>query len=206
MRRSCRRFFARPSFFVRLSIVVPTLLLCALNLWGQSGEAPFMSALPTLEEQFCRRTHRATTRKYVDRDERSKAKPALIIWLSASTQLRSPTSVLQRLRRKVEVTANQSARVDAALKVEGKGEEIMVVGDRPHGEAEAINRQRTSDNILQVLPSDVIRSLPNANIADAVRLPSVSLERDEGEGKYVQIRGTEPRLNNLTIDTSVCHL
>src|SRR5208283_3857098 len=32
------------------------------------------------------------------------------------------------------------------------------------------------------------------------RLPSVTLERDEGEGKYVQIRGTEPRLNNLTID------
>ena len=47
----------------------------------------------------------------------------------------------------------------------------------------------------------VITSLPNTNIADAVgRLPSVSLERDEGEGKYVQIRGTEPRLSNLTIN------
>jgi len=32
------------------------------------------------------------------------------------------------------------------------------------------------------------------------RLPSVSLERDEGEGKYVQIRGTDPRLSNLTIN------
>src|SRR5438046_6139365 len=38
-------------------------------------------------------------------------------------------------------------------------------------------------------------------MADAIgRLPSVTLERDEGEGKYVQIRGTEPRLSNLTID------
>jgi hypothetical protein len=54
---------------------------------------------------------------------------------------------------------------------------------------------------VQVLPADVITSLPNTNIADAVgRLPSVSLERDEGEGKYVQIRGTEPRLSNVTID------
>jgi len=52
-----------------------------------------------------------------------------------------------------------------------------------------------------VLPAEVITSLPNANIADAVgRLPGVTLERDEGEGKYVQIRGTEPRLANLTID------
>src|SRR5690242_7238482 len=31
-------------------------------------------------------------------------------------------------------------------------------------------------------------------------MPSVTLERDEGEGKYVQIRGTEPRFNNVTID------
>jgi TonB-dependent receptor len=38
-------------------------------------------------------------------------------------------------------------------------------------------------------------------MADALgRLPSVTLERDEGEGKYVQIRGTEPRLTNTTID------
>jgi TonB-dependent receptor len=43
--------------------------------------------------------------------------------------------------------------------------------------------------------------LPNTNVADAVgRAPSVSLERDEGEGKYVQIRGTEPRLSNVTIN------
>ena len=71
----------------------------------------------------------------------------------------------------------------------------------PLGEAEAINVQRTSDNILDVMPSDVIQSLPNENIADVVgRMPGVSLERDEGEGKYVQIRGTEPRLNNMTVD------
>src|SRR6202158_2468194 len=59
----------------------------------------------------------------------------------------------------------------------------------------------TADNIVQVLPAEVIVSLPNTNIADAVgRLPSVSLERDEGEGKYVQIRGTDPRLSNVTIN------
>jgi TonB-dependent receptor len=102
---------------------------------------------------------------------------------------------------KAEVKAGQDVRVDAVLQVEAASEEITVIGDRPHGEAEAINQERTSDNILNVLPSEVITSLPNANIADAVgRLPSVTLERDEGEGKYVQVRGTEPRLNNITID------
>ena len=103
--------------------------------------------------------------------------------------------------KQVTVTAGQASRIEAKLEVSAQNEEVTVIADRPHGEAEAINRQRTSDNILQVLPSDVITALPNANIADAVgRLPSVTLERDEGEGKYVQIRGTEPRLNNLTVD------
>ena len=31
-------------------------------------------------------------------------------------------------------------------------------------------------------------------------MASVSIERDEGEGKYVQIRGTEPRLSNTMVD------
>src|SRR5271166_5797798 len=102
---------------------------------------------------------------------------------------------------RTEVKPGQDARIEAVLQVEAASEEITVIGDRPHGEAQAINEERTSDNILNVLPSDVITSLPNANIADAVgRLPSVTLERDEGEGKYVQVRGTEPRLTNATID------
>jgi len=68
------------------------------------------------------------------------------------------------------------------------------------------NIERTADDIVQVLPLKVITSLPNTNIADAVgRLPSVTLERDEGEGKYVSIRGTEPRLSNVTVNGSTCH-
>ena len=40
-------------------------------------------------------------------------------------------------------------------------------------------------NLLQVMPKQVITSLTNANLADALgRLPSVTLKHDEGEGKY----------------------
>ena len=94
-------------------------------------------------------------------------------------------------------SAGESLRVDATLEVATVSEQVLVTAVRPRGEAEQINRQRTADNIVQVLSAEVITSLPNANIADALgRLPSVTLERDEGEGKYVQIRGTEPRLSN----------
>ena len=101
----------------------------------------------------------------------------------------------------VTVAAGQMANVDAVLQVAEATQQITVTADREFGELEALNRERTADNILQVLPANVITSLPNTNIADAVgRLPSISLERDEGEGKYVQIRGTEPRLTNVTVD------
>jgi TonB-dependent receptor len=101
----------------------------------------------------------------------------------------------------VTVSAGQVARVNAVLTVASKNEQVMVTASVPHGVADAINRQRTADDIIDVIPSEVIRSLPNANVADAAaRLPGVTLERDEGEGKYVQIRGTEPRLTNVTID------
>jgi TonB-dependent receptor len=101
----------------------------------------------------------------------------------------------------VKVEAGQTVNVDAVLKVASQSDQVIVTGERLLGEAEAINIERMADDIVQVLPSKVILSLPNTNVADAVgRLPSVTLERDEGEGKYVQIRGTEPRLSNTTVD------
>jgi TonB-dependent receptor len=101
----------------------------------------------------------------------------------------------------VKVDAGQTANVNAVLKVASQNDQVIVTAETLHGEAEAINIERMADDIVQVLPSKVILSLPNTNVADAVgRLPSVTLERDEGEGKYVQIRGTEPRLSNTTID------
>jgi TonB-dependent receptor len=101
----------------------------------------------------------------------------------------------------VTITAGKTTQLRAVIKVQGRSEEVTVYSERQSGEAEAINRTRAAENILQVLPAEVITSLPNANIADALgRMPSVTIERDEGEGKYVQIRGTEPRLSNTMID------
>lgn len=101
----------------------------------------------------------------------------------------------------IEVTAGQTVTVEMKLKVANNSEQILVTAERPHGEAESINETRNADNIKQVMPSEVIRSLPNANVADAIgRFPDVTLYRIEGEGVYIQVRGTEPRLTNVTVD------
>jgi TonB-dependent receptor len=103
--------------------------------------------------------------------------------------------------KSVTVSAGQVANANVQLAPASENLEVLVTADRPSAEAEEVNRERAADNVVQVLTSDVIRSLPNANMADALgRLPSVTIERDEGEGKYVQVRGTEPRLTNTTID------
>ena len=101
----------------------------------------------------------------------------------------------------VDVTAGQMLNLDLKLKVANASEDILVTASRSHGEAESINETRTAENLLQVMPSEVITSLPNANVADAIgRFPSVTLYRIEGEGVYIQVRGTEPRLTNVTVD------
>src|ERR1700722_578390 len=91
---------------------------------------------------------------------------------------------LSNFTNPVKVNPSQSATVDAILNVAGVTDQVVVSADRVVGEAEAINIERTNDDIVQVLPLKVINSLPNTNIADAVgRVPSVSLEGAEGEGK-----------------------
>lgn len=103
--------------------------------------------------------------------------------------------------RSVTVNAGETANVDAQLHVAAQGQAVVVSAARASAEAEAINVERAADNLLQVMPNQIITSLPNANLADALgRLPSVTLERDEGEGKYVHVRSTEPRLTNTTVD------
>ena len=103
--------------------------------------------------------------------------------------------------QEINVTAGQTLNLPITLSVASQSQEIEVSADRVHGEADAINTTRTADNIIQTLPSQVIMSLPNANVADALgRLPSIVLYRIEGEGVYIQVRGTEPRLTNITVD------
>ena len=100
----------------------------------------------------------------------------------------------------VTVVAGQTTSLSPALTVASNQQQVEVNANLT-GDAEAINEQRTSENILNVETDVQIQSLPNQNVADALgRLPGVTLQRNEGEGQYVQIRGTEPRLSNTTID------
>lgn len=65
----------------------------------------------------------------------------------------------------------------------------------------ALREQRASDSIESVVHADAIGQLPDDNAAEALqRVPGVSIERDQGEGRFVTIRGLAPDLNSVNIN------
>lgn len=65
----------------------------------------------------------------------------------------------------------------------------------------ALREQRASDSIESVVHADAIGQLPDDNVAEALqRVPGVSIERDQGEGRFVTIRGLAPDLNSVNIN------
>ncbi|MBU2870061.1 TonB-dependent receptor [Colwellia sp. E2M01] len=77
---------------------------------------------------------------------------------------------------------------------------VIVYGQRA-GKASALNRQKNSNKVVSVISSDGIGQLPDQNAAEALqRMPGIFIERDQGEGRFVGIRGIDPNLNNITIN------
>lgn len=80
-------------------------------------------------------------------------------------------------------------------------EEIMVEGSLREGQAKALVQQRYAANAKSIVAADQIGSFPDSNAAEATsRVPGVNIARDQGEGRYIQVRGTEARLNRTTIN------
>ncbi|MBV9531977.1 MAG: TonB-dependent receptor plug domain-containing protein, partial [Bradyrhizobium sp.] len=78
--------------------------------------------------------------------------------------------------------------------------EVVVQAQRTTVE-QAREAQREAPNIINIQTYQEIRRLPDITTAEAVRrIPGVSLETDEGEGRYVNIRGIDADLNSTTFD------
>ena len=78
--------------------------------------------------------------------------------------------------------------------------EIVVTGTRA-GERKAIEAKRVAINNVEALYANDVGKLPDQNVAEAVRrLPSLSVANDQGEGRYVIIRGVNPNLVNVVLN------
>jgi TonB-dependent receptor len=90
---------------------------------------------------------------------------------------------------------NQDMTLEFSGEIEVRGSPLLV------GQAKALNRQKNNSNISNIVAADQIGRFPDKNASEAAqRIPAVSLLRDQGEGRYVVIRGTEARLNSTTVN------
>jgi TonB-dependent receptor len=107
--------------------------------------------------------------------------------------------------RSVDVGSGGTAEVKLVLKsasVEASGE-IIVSGSRPIAESEdaAIQIKRASTSLIDVIAADSAGRFPDQNIAAAVsRLPGVSVGRDQGQERYISLRGSPASWTTLAFD------
>ncbi len=79
--------------------------------------------------------------------------------------------------------------------------ELVEVTGEALGQVKAMVEQREAVNIKNVVSSEQIDKFPDVSAADVVqRIPGITLQRDQGEGKYIQLRGTPPELTNFNIN------
>ena len=77
----------------------------------------------------------------------------------------------------------------------------VVVRGTARNVASAIAGKRAADGVVDVFNADEIGRLPDKNIGETLnRIPGVSMLLEKGEGRFIQIRGVSPRLNNVTIN------
>lgn len=79
-------------------------------------------------------------------------------------------------------------------------DEIIVQGTKLSRQR-AIDEKRNADGVVDALGVDELGQLPDKNVGESLnRLPGVSMLVEKGEGRFVQIRGINPALNNVTIN------
>lgn len=79
-------------------------------------------------------------------------------------------------------------------------DDVLVIGQRSNF-LSAISRQRSADTVQTVLTRDAIGQFPDQNVAEALRrAPGINVLNDQGEGRFVSVRGLDPNLNSSSIN------
>ena len=103
-------------------------------------------------------------------------------------------------KRDVFVTRGQDTRVDFELQLASIDETVNVTA----GVALARDEKRAAPMIVDVVSADSVGRFPDNNAAEALRrIPGVSMEIDQGEGRFVVVRGVDASLNNVTINGQI---
>ncbi|TKB51779.1 TonB-dependent receptor [Ferrimonas aestuarii] len=102
--------------------------------------------------------------------------------------------------QQLKVTVLDDKVASAQIDLTGLTERIEVLGQRG-SLSRSLNQQRAADNLVSVVSADAIGQFPDTNVSEALqRVPGVSIERDQGEGRFVRVRGMAPDYNAVSMN------
>ncbi|TQV68113.1 TonB-dependent receptor [Exilibacterium tricleocarpae] len=104
-------------------------------------------------------------------------------------------------RKRIDPTSDNAENLLIILGRQGQQmEEVLVVSQRI-AMNDALNRYRAADGISKFVSADDIGQFVDQNVAENLqRLPGISITRDQGEGRFVSVRGVGAGLSNVTIN------
>ena len=108
----------------------------------------------------------------------------------------------EKQTQEIKVEAGKNTNITFALTTTtNELETVVVIGDRLRGQAKALNKQKSNQNITNVISSDQTGRFPDANIGDALkRVQGITMQNDQGEARNIIIRGLAPNLNSVTLN------
>ncbi len=116
-----------------------------------------------------------------------------------------PAAIALALLAGASVSAHAATETsaDAALNAEAEAIRLEEMVVRPQFESQmrAIDVKRGSDAIQDTVSSDSMGQYPDKNVGESLqRLPGISVTRDQGEGRFVVVRGLDAALNSVQVD------
>ena len=121
---------------------------------------------------------------------------------AAQYTIRTTYAGAQPVEMTVDVAASGIAQANIVLEPPATAglESVLVMGQQANL-ASSISRQRASDTVENVLTRDAIGQFPDQNVAESVRrAPGVNVLNDQGEGRFISVRGLDPNLNAASIN------
>ncbi len=99
------------------------------------------------------------------------------------------------------VSAAQAADTDNNNVAVDNDIEVIQVTSQQDASDRALNEYRDANAISNFIAADDMGQFVDQNVAESLqRLPGTSLARDQGEGRFISIRGISPGLNTVTLN------
>lgn len=102
---------------------------------------------------------------------------------------------------RMTVVVPETGTVTADFMLGGENSNTILVTGLGANQSSAINRKRASDTVSDALTRDSIGQFPDQNVAESLRrLPGINVLNDQGEGRFVSVRGLDPSLNATSLN------